>query len=684
MAIHLVLLVHGVGEQTPGETVDRFLGAARGQLDLSDPVQHNTVLMVEAGTSDGEQIELYPCHIRRQRQEAGTELVLAEFHWADLSPAPRGFLATSAELLQLVLSLGYLALDNVQNNGLAPTAPVRKLIPAFVWLFYAVIAPLNAFLFLGALALLVDPFLWRLAERQGGPAKILIGLGILVGTASVLFLLRRFLARRARTYMARCIAGGLVVMAAITAVIGLVTCFVPDIGTLPYCTQDAGQAQVAGELAGIDCFVGLGVDALNAAWLAALVLLLTMALLPVKAIVSGCAKPDLGNMRSIYLSTCAAMMLSWGVFSIAFWAAFRETVTKLLGAAPNVPLVAMFDSHFGAATATLAYAALAIIVLALCGGFVALRRHRMRNSLAEDPKNPTAGDLWYGRLILNPVLNIGLFGAIFVLVCGFLYAMVEDSYGSAPGTPLVCAVQPWSLVRFACGVDAAIDATFGAWAIGSVALLGFVLVNYSAAIASALGVARDIAIYATRSRGANPRIRPGRSHYLHAKRIEARFRNTLTNLLDQTPADKITVIAHSLGSVVAVQGLQQMHGTLPAKPALVTMGCPLTHIYTQYFADNYAVPQGCTGWHNGWHNIYRCDDFVGTHVIGFGTDAANHRVRAAGHINYWTDTEVWKRLIDNGILAPLPRSRKAARRLSPAPSARQWRNARPAGRARPR
>ncbi|MFV0492316.1 MAG: hypothetical protein ACK5M4_10895 [Pseudorhodobacter sp.] len=637
MTTHLVLLVHGIGEQTPGETVDNFVGATRQQLDLSGPVTHNSVLLANEPPQDAKLLQLYPCHIRRLQQTSATELVFAEIHWADLSPAPKGFLATSVALLHVVLGLGYLALDNVQNNAVPKTAYVQKLTPLFVWIFYAVIAPLNAFLFLGAISLLADPLIFRFTAYERSPAILLILLGLVVGLAG------GYLARHARTYMARSFFRGLFVMGVITTCIGLIMPF----GISVECAPPNMVASVTPGLAGIDGFVGCGVFLLNLGWLTAIVLLFLMVFVSVPGM-----KWDLDNKRSIYLAICAAMVLFWGIFAVALWAAFEQAVIALVGSHPDVPLMMMFNNYFPAATRTLVYAVLAIAVLTFAGAIVGILRNRIKDDLAHDPKNPTRHDLWFGRLILNPILNLGLFGAILVQSFGVFYATFEYSGGGISGGGLDCASQTWMLARAACNIDAFISGSAGSLALGASTLLGFVLVNYSNAIANFLGVALDIVVYATRSGAANPRVAGQPNHYVHAERIEGRFRSTLKKLLIQEHADKITVISHSQGTVVVTRGLQQMRSQLPVKPTLVTMGSPLTHVYTHYFALNYQMPGECPDWLESWHNIYRRDDFVGTYITGHG--AQNHPVRAAGHTGYWIDPEVWKIFRSQGLFPPLP------------------------------
>ncbi|MDB9707342.1 hypothetical protein OAA76_01990 [Planktotalea frisia] len=179
MKKHVVFMVHGLGEQVPGDTVDEFVGAACKELELTGPVTNNTLNLVNADETKEHILGLFPSHQRRMNgPNEGEELVFAEVHWADISPAPSGVVATALDLLRLVLGMGYIALDNVQNNVVRENAWVQTMVPWFVWLFYAVIAPLNLFLLIGAFALLIDPYPFKFNTYPGWTYALLASFGV--------------------------------------------------------------------------------------------------------------------------------------------------------------------------------------------------------------------------------------------------------------------------------------------------------------------------------------------------------------------------------------------------------------------------------------------------------------------------------------------------------------------------
>lgn len=155
--------------------------------------------------------------------------------------------------------------------------------------------------------------------------------------------------------------------------------------------------------------------------------------------------------------------------------------------------------------------------------------------------------------------------------------------------------------------------------------------------------------------------------------INSRFRRVAEFLHANGPWDRVVVIAHSQGTIVAVDELTavgpggtessfrrgtfgadterayaELFGSTPT--TLVTMGSPLGHIYQHYFAHLY--PEGTDEhWQPlrarlaAWHNIHRTDDFVGTTIPRFDPTREfpeDHDVGLGGHTGYWTDVKALK------------------------------------------
>ena len=152
------------------------------------------------------------------------------------------------------------------------------------------------------------------------------------------------------------------------------------------------------------------------------------------------------------------------------------------------------------------------------------------------------------------------------------------------------------------------------------------------------------------------------------QRIESRFKTALLALLDDPEVTHLTVMAHSQGTMIAVdvfsmtglagdfrrqltarlKQLRQFH--------LVTMGSPLTHLYQHYFPFRYP-PLSHRAWGRlkstikNWVNVYRVDDFIGTFVEpptkawvtspGGPPLPVNLPIEPGGHTGYWRQPPVF-------------------------------------------
>jgi hypothetical protein len=135
------------------------------------------------------------------------------------------------------------------------------------------------------------------------------------------------------------------------------------------------------------------------------------------------------------------------------------------------------------------------------------------------------------------------------------------------------------------------------------------------------------------------------------QQLEARFRAVLDHLLELQNVERLTVVAHSQGTMIAIDVLWLKWASNRLKNVtvdLVTMGSPLTHLYQHYFPERYpSLFEGVgpdPGWGEDlartvkrWVNIYRVDDFVGTNVVGRENYPINICLPAGGHTGYWSE-----------------------------------------------
>lgn len=141
-----------------------------------------------------------------------------------------------------------------------------------------------------------------------------------------------------------------------------------------------------------------------------------------------------------------------------------------------------------------------------------------------------------------------------------------------------------------------------------------------------------------------------------------RFRDVVEMALAGTTQANLTVIAHSQGTMIALEALgvvtisrtdqesvqrrvAMKTAAAPGHVQLITMGCPLNDLYMHYFPEKYHINCKRETLVDAWTNIHRADDFVGTSIPQAETDFPRDvRVGARGHTDYWTDSEVLRAL----------------------------------------
>jgi len=179
---------------------------------------------------------------------------------------------------------------------------------------------------------------------------------------------------------------------------------------------------------------------------------------------------------------------------------------------------------------------------------------------------------------------------------------------------------------------------------------------------NALHILMDVVSHFHRERLPVPSLRETEhsdpNDYGIQQRIEARFRAVLEEVLRPGDVTHLTVVAHSQGTMIAIDVLWLEWTANRLKNidvSLVTMGSPLTHLYQYYFPHRYPAlfvdpvaralnkdwGTDLTTTVNRWVNIYRVDDFVGTHIDGDsnGTFPRNICIGKGGHTGYWSEPE---------------------------------------------
>lgn len=642
MADHLVLVVHGVGEQKPGETVDQVLGGAlaeherlgNGRLEVTGGVlplpEESFPEVRQRSAEDGRdhrQSQIFPVHYRRIRCAGGKDApqtVLAEVYWADKSPAPRGAMRTVLDFLRVLLGIGYLAMDNAENTrGRASFVTVH----GFTWTFFGGIAPLNALMLIGALLLLLEGHLYSL--DPAGPGLHFSGPWVLAGVGGMAAGLGGWILARASTYMVRLFGMGLAASAAVPVMVALVTS-VPAL---------RGWLDMAPHGAEVEMFVVVMQLLMGAVW--ALAVALAVLVCGV-SLIDGARTPKDGvqGQRRIYAPICAAMILLWMVVASAFWLVFRRFAESLNMTPTDFPghvhkphgfLAEAFASHLENSQGTMTVSVLGFAILLVVVAVVLGLRAVFRQALYEKTE-------WISRLLLNRAFQLAML---------FALALIAVTVGF-----LVERAMTDSLFWFK-WVEAPYQALARYTALVSTVLLVLGGLFYASAdkVSGVLGIVRDIVAYAIMGRCNWSDTEAG--NYPVREGIENRFLRVYGHLAGLMQPDKLTVLSHSQGTVVATRCLRRMKagGTaIPEDSTLVTMGSPVMHIYRRYFPRDFAVTDADGNVNVGdvkiWHNIFRADDFAGTRNEVLELNVTDHPVGAGGHTGYFTDAQVWQKISD--------------------------------------
>lgn len=102
----LVVVVHGVGDPEPGETLTRF---ARSICDEAKPLEdHQEVVWLPEKSPDSNYIKTFAAHHRRV-QFKDELLQMVEVFWGDLSRVRKGLIGAVQGLFQILFGLRYVA-----------------------------------------------------------------------------------------------------------------------------------------------------------------------------------------------------------------------------------------------------------------------------------------------------------------------------------------------------------------------------------------------------------------------------------------------------------------------------------------------------------------------------------------------------------------------------------------------
>jgi len=141
-----------------------------------------------------------------------------------------------------------------------------------------------------------------------------------------------------------------------------------------------------------------------------------------------------------------------------------------------------------------------------------------------------------------------------------------------------------------------------------------------------------------------------RTRYIRPRRarIQNRLKLILNTFLAGQQYDEVVFVAHSQGSVVVYDYLNDAAPAYAeiggARPSLLTFGSPIGAVYQRYFYEYAAripAPPGLASRLKCWINLYRVDDYIGGRIYPpEGLTLDNRVMGLGGHTSYWSEPEV--------------------------------------------
>lgn len=683
----LVLVVHGIGEQAPGETVDELVGGlsadSGAQIDAQIAKLRGLDPQVKDPKADAREMPLFDCHIRRV--STGTDRVtFAEVFWGDLSRGAKNQITTLIQLFMLVMGLGHILRENRKALGVGKKWDWFWS-EFFIHLLHGPLAVSNlAF----ALVLVSFFFLHALEQLWGGkiPDTALASLAMLIAASGLL---------GAHAYLNGPPSGRL--FRIFVRWLRIVSAFLIGVVILAEATLffDYAGGDPTGLMGkeswpkGAECVLILTqakfVECIDA-WYVRMMLAPTgiaylLALICVAAVIIPYwianvlwalglyASDDYARARlqqQLYPSTMALMFSAWAFLVMVAWFGLKS-VLEARGDLLDSYGLEVFEHAIAQGISQVVSIAVAFLFVVLFAAAAFLLRWLI---ISDNTVRYWRIDGAMPQMIIHRLIHWGLFVSSVILFVGVAIEFCERAGISLPD---------W--------IDGATEyvRSFGPYAIFAAAALAGAYLTVWRSIAGGLGVVQDVVMFFQQCDGAGTE-----PDYPARGAIQHRFDHVFKYLARQQQWDDVVVVSHSLGTLVAVQSLRSgdMHGALKAAPGtmalpqhnldgrmdegvlLVTMGSPVRQLFHRYFAtrpaqqpeedeldkldkeDIFFVGKETEKGTRRWINIFRVDDYVGTFVFKQNLKhyyIENIAVPKKGHTGYWTDDLVTRHILTHAV-----------------------------------
>jgi hypothetical protein len=653
-----VVVVHGVGETTPGYAVNELVDTIERQFpDEFKPQRHCEVHpMTGEPLYEGDDPDSFPATARSaDLLKTGERVRFYELYWADRTRTLPGRLNAFLGGFRILFESHQFIHAMLPKDGKPLTRALRRLLLVAAMLLRGPIAALNICLFavvmLIALVLYLARFLRdgsdpsAIPELQSGQMTAMIAAAMAAVAAGALFLFVRRWRRHNTEWNDVYVATFLGAL------------FVAGFAWLLWAFPDVPWIAGRQELRSADqfCFYVNRLYYLSqglwAVWGAVmLAALATLGVLALRRSPEQVGRPA----AEAAIAVVATQSTLWiALISLLSLPMLQNTASYL-----RLPSCELYGLHLSFA---------AVMIWSVMVGGTAAVVYLMRWTLARSPKLSLER-----RAALTPRMLFGgpiVFAVVFGVVVGLLvfYVKLLDQFGQANQVLAFGSKLLSPEIRSA--VKDSVDQYTPAFSTGTVALAVGVMSLMAWGFTNAIHIARDLIDhqYSPRLGYSYYLLPPGLRKLPHRPRRE-RLRARLDALSDQLVCeegfDGVVFVVHSQGSVIAYDFLTSDTGTcqklLAARPHLVTFGSPLGHLYQFYFKEYAALHADIRALRPklaSWVNLFRVDDYVGRDISDPDGFVQNIVMPAGGHIDYWKEKKLAEAVLERirtpgGALAP--------------------------------
>lgn len=605
-----ILVIHGIGDPAPGEALQNLTDALAGDTLALMPMElHRLPCPPQANKY---LTDFFPMYIRRGHvlqsdTDTARDVVFAEVFWGSASQLPAGWLGVLQGIIRLFFrSIAIIKCAALEEKGATPGAAVPRTFFALTKAMSSLITgPIFAVNILLVFALLMY-LLW--GDDAARLSMVLYGTVILaVGLAA--FIIVKSKADDLLFQHLRWPAFWLA---------GFALCWL--LWLAPQLPVDLQRLLTFPAMVLTLSFVAVD--------LALLLSILLRGLHWLRYERNLSRETKRGPTLTVALFTSLVQYGLWVVVIPTLW-------TLLLSRVPNRS--ELLNAEYAKLVRTDGLQWISIGVITLFALLTLAIRWRHIKDLERHRQQPEQAYAEARRLIISPLMSVPLAVVTLAVVSFILIAIGPDLFQMNPPA-FTQPILNWLNQR---GLTARITPL----AILTIPLL-------LAPLRLAFDLVNDIITYVDQNDGVlNPTTGPTRPEALGD--IRPRFRKVVHYLQQREQITKLVVIAHSQGSVIALDELAASDRAdldhYQGEIVLVTMGSPISHLYQHYFPVAYPAWENSVRWQHlfarlhQWRHFYRIDDFVGmtlqpipTHLVDF----AQLRLWTGGHNHYWRDVRV--------------------------------------------